>query len=130
MKALSLWQPWASLIADGRKKIETRSWKTLYRGELAIHASAGNLDRDMALEFGYVWKDLPLGAVLCVVDLFDCHIMTDKWIETVEREDPFEYSAGHYEPGRYAWHLRVTRVLPKPILAKGKQMLWKWNDES
>ena len=39
IKAISLWQPWASLIALGGKKIETRSWPTKYRGPLAIHAS-------------------------------------------------------------------------------------------
>ena len=39
MKALSLTQPWASLVADGRKTTETRSWLTHYRGPLAIHAT-------------------------------------------------------------------------------------------
>lgn len=39
MKALTLWQPWASLVALGEKKIETRTWSTTYRGTLAIHAS-------------------------------------------------------------------------------------------
>lgn len=39
MKALSLWQPWASLIAIGAKRLETRSWSTPYRGLLAIHAA-------------------------------------------------------------------------------------------
>lgn len=40
MKALTLWQPWASLVALGAKRIETRSWSTTYRGPLAIHAAA------------------------------------------------------------------------------------------
>lgn len=39
MKAITLWQPWASLIAIGAKKYETRSWKTNYRGPIAIHAA-------------------------------------------------------------------------------------------
>lgn len=39
MKALSLHEPWASLVKEGRKTIETRSWQTRYRGPLAIHAS-------------------------------------------------------------------------------------------
>jgi activating signal cointegrator 1 len=41
MKALTLLQPWASLVAAGLKTIETRSWSTRYRGPLAIHASKG-----------------------------------------------------------------------------------------
>ncbi len=39
MKALSLWQPWASAIACGSKTVETRHWQTKYRGPLAIHAA-------------------------------------------------------------------------------------------
>ena len=40
MKAITIWQPWASLIACGAKKYETRSWPTKYRGPIAIHAAA------------------------------------------------------------------------------------------
>jgi|ERR1035437_3790402 hypothetical protein len=39
MKALTLYEPWASLISIGAKTIETRSWSTSYRGPLAIHAA-------------------------------------------------------------------------------------------
>lgn len=46
MKILSLWEPWASLMAIGAKKIETRSWSTDYRGWLAIHAAKGGLTID------------------------------------------------------------------------------------
>lgn len=40
MRALTLWQPWASLVATGHKRFETRSWGTHYRGTLLIHAAA------------------------------------------------------------------------------------------
>lgn len=40
MKALSIKQPWASLIAQGIKDIENRTWKTKFRGRIFIHASA------------------------------------------------------------------------------------------
>ena len=39
MKGITLWQPWAKLVAIGAKKYETRGWKTEYRGPLAIHAA-------------------------------------------------------------------------------------------
>lgn len=39
MKAITVWQPWASLLASGRKKYETRSWATSYRSPIAIHAA-------------------------------------------------------------------------------------------
>lgn len=41
MKVISIQEPYASLIKEGYKKIETRSWKTNYRGEILIHASSG-----------------------------------------------------------------------------------------
>ena len=40
MKAISLLQPWATLVSIGAKRVETRSWRTDYRGPIAIHASA------------------------------------------------------------------------------------------
>jgi len=39
MKAITLWQPWAGFVAAGMKRMETRSWPTGHRGEVAIHAS-------------------------------------------------------------------------------------------
>lgn len=62
MKAISLWQPWASLIMTGAKTFETRSWATNYRGPLVICASKGGLakweERDMieASWFSTAWK--------------------------------------------------------------------------
>ena len=91
MKALTLTQPWATLVAIGAKKIETRSWATKYRGPLAIHAAKGmprssevacyqnkflralQSKYDMLPGRGYRWKDLlPIGAVIAVVELTDC----------------------------------------------------------
>jgi hypothetical protein len=128
MKCLTLWQPYAQLILERKKKIETRSWKTAYRGELAIHASARRLDSDVARAFGYdVIKTLfPLGVVLCVVELTDCHVMTPAFIREIKTTQPDEYLAGIYAPDRYAWHLRLIRVLPESIPARGRQMLWEW----
>lgn len=47
MKALSIWEPWASLIACGTKRIETRSWSTEYRGPLLICAAQARNDIDL-----------------------------------------------------------------------------------
>lgn len=84
MRALSLTQPWATLVAQGAKRIETRSFQTTYRGQLAIHASKG-FPRD-AIELaltepfrptlhglGYEQlADLPLGSILAVATVADC----------------------------------------------------------
>lgn len=86
VRALSLWQPWASLIAFGEKRIETRSWTTKYRGPIAVHA-AKTLEgiRDLTCDgsmppeepfasalYGHgmtKWGDLPFGAIVAVADL-------------------------------------------------------------
>ena len=85
MKALTLTQPWASLVATGAKMVETRSWSTSYRGPLAIHAAKGMDDAAVAacftepFEAALGWPedgwdpraDLPRGAVLATVTLVD-----------------------------------------------------------
>ena len=71
MKAISLWQPWASLMADGRKKIETRHWHPpawLLGQELAIHATM-KVDRDACEDFGYDALTIPRGCVVAIVRL-------------------------------------------------------------
>lgn len=83
MKALTLHQPWASLIAVGLKTIETRSWSTKYRGPLAIHAGKRNMDMEglklwwhnqdaLAPQMDAAsWQTLPFGKVVATCQLTD-----------------------------------------------------------
>ena len=103
MKALSLRQPWASLIADGRKTIETRTWRTRYRGPLAIHASARP------------YEDLPTGGIVAVAWLYDCRPM--------EESDEVQACIALYDRAN-AWLL--ANVEPVPLIpCKGMLGLWK-----
>ena len=127
MKVLSIKEPWASLIMNGTKKIETRSWKTKYRGEIYIHASLSKakitkpevyeLIKDMNFKCGYI---------ICKCNLVDCIYMTDEYIKEIKNNE-IEYLCGHYEVGRYAWVLKITEVLKEPIHAKGQLGLWNYN---
>ena len=65
LKALSIKQPWASMIERGEKTIETRTWATKYRGPLLIVAS-----KEPRI------NGLPSGKALCIVNLVDCRPMT------------------------------------------------------
>lgn len=133
MKAISLWQPWASLIAIGAKRIETRSWPTPYRGPIAIHA-AKRWTQDEKLQvlrppFWDVLRHhdgpLPLGAVVAVGQLVACDRMTRNWIDcTRETWGDNEIAFGHYEIGRYGWILDEVRALPQPVTCRGMQGLW------
>ena len=127
MKAISLWQPWASGIQLKLKTWETRSWATQYRGDLAIHAAKvfGPDEREFWQEeyaLGRLPQHPPLGCVLCVVTLVDC-LPTETARELINRE---EMRWGDYYEGRFAWKLENLRVLVAPIPAKGMQGFWEW----
>jgi activating signal cointegrator 1 len=128
IKALSLWQPWASLMAAGVKRHETRGWSTPYRGPLAIHA-AKTLDEAGAPEdlciavFGRHWRAaMPLGAVVAIGDLRGCLPAA----EVAPRTTRADREAGNFTPGRWAWRIDDVRPLAEPIALAGRQALFNW----
>ncbi|MBI1989378.1 MAG: 2-oxoglutarate dehydrogenase E1 [Betaproteobacteria bacterium] len=143
MKAISLWQPHATLCAISAKMIETRGRDCQYRGELAIHAAkrweydqwtlcTEEPFRSVLEAAGYItWRgqspivDLPLGKILAVSDLFDSKRMGDDeapatWVEQLSDQ---ELAFGHYAPNRFGLFLRDTVRLKTPIACKGSQVI-------
>lgn len=131
--AITLWQPWASLIALGAKQIETRSWNLRYRGPLAIHAAmyrgalgvAYNVEaiRRVLKANRIEPRSLPFGKVLCLaevdrVDVIDAELRA----RTSNREQWY----GNFADGRYAWHFARVAPLDEPLTAIGHQGLWRW----
>jgi hypothetical protein len=96
-KAISLKQPWASLVATGKKTIETRKWSTKYRGDLIICSSQNP-------------KIEPYGKALCVVELYD--------VKPMEKKDEKKACIKVY-PKAHAWFLRNLRPIASPIPVKG-----------
>jgi len=153
MKALTLTQPWATLVAIGAKRIETRSWGTAYRGPLAIHAAKGFPRWARDFSFSPVCYDVakklgdgtwfpvyPLGAVIATCTLLDCvrmgefrfgpegcHISLGKYTEMLA-ERPQELDFGDYSIGRFAWILGSVTCFEKPVEAKGALGLWNWSE--
>ena len=127
IKAISLWQPWASLMAAGVKLHETRHWATAYRGPIAIHAAkvldlAGAPDALCLAQFGLHWADdLPRGAVVAVGHLTGC--VPAGGLHDLTRADR---AAGNFTPGRFAWRIERLRPLPEPIPLAGRQGLFNW----
>lgn len=134
MKVLSLTEPYATLIKEKTKKIETRSWKTTYRGELYIHASRTGIPKEYEenKELMNLVKNsnYPYGQIICKAKLVDCIKMTKDWIEQIKKENYQEYLCGIYEEGRYAWILEDIEVLEQPIYAKGSLNIWNFNQDS
>lgn len=126
MKVLSIKEPFATLIKDGVKIYETRSWRTNYRGEIYIHASL-TLSKSERVESAnkYLKSEIKPGFILCKCELVDCIPMTDEFIKYIN-EETSEYDYGLYSEGRYAWKLKVLEVLDEPIPAKGKLGIWNY----
>lgn len=130
MKVLSIIEPFASLISNKKKFIETRSFKTLYRGELYIHSS---LKKDSKMYkddevFKKLVKELTLnyGNIICKCNLIDCIYMDEKYIEDMRKDNYQEYICGDYRVGRYAWVLADIQALDIPIKAKGHLGIWNY----
>ena len=149
MRALSLTQPWATLVMLGDKRIETRSWQTPYRGWIAIHAAKGFPGRAKALmgqepfqtalrrggyPAGHPKSDncLPRGAILGfallhrvgeIIRRSDGAVM----VRSAEMEiTGAELDFGNYTPGRFGWRFSNLYRLPEPIPARGMLRLWGW----
>ncbi len=141
MKAITIWQPWASLLATGAKQYETRSWATSYRGPIAIHAAKKDISdvlhilprhlaNKMKETIGTELKDLPTGSVIATAELVNVWsiayypgtylpVLGDYFVP--ERERAF----GDWTSGRFAWEFSNMKLID-PVPAKGKQGLWRW----
>lgn len=139
MKAISLWQPHASLWCSPTKIHETRHWPTEYRGPLVVHAAKkiGDFSREvrriMARDFGNRWTlDLPRGELVGIVELVDCvrteDVFPTFWFEG-DPAAPDDYWCGDFSPGRFAWKRAEFRLFSKPIPYIGRQGFFTVPDE-
>lgn len=146
MKAITIWQPWASLLACGAKCYETRGWATKYRGPIAIHAAmrdpariphSEELDKFASIVGSAPWDQLPRGAVIATAELVNVwrivlNLEQSDGAHKIAAEDQngnyiipseMELALGDWTPGRYAWEFANMKPIA-PIPAKGKQGLW------
>lgn len=147
MKAISLWEPWASLIRTGAKTIETRHWETEHRGRLLICASKGGLTKVELIrmlaqhEFqkGLAWlrgpeqwwdirrQDLNFGMAVAIVEVVDC-FSTNDIPPHYEKNVALNAHFGNFEPYRYCWMLNLLRRDFKPFPVKGCQGFFNVDD--
>ena len=130
MKVLTIKEPWATLIIEGYKKYEFRSWKTNYRGKLLIHASSTKIPKE--------WRDnkelmklvedkkLNYGKIVCSCELVDCIYMDKNFIKNI-KENNQEYLCGIYEEGRYAWILQNIEIVNSDKKVKGHLGIWNYD---
>lgn len=125
MKAISLWQPYASAIPLGLKYFETRHWKTNHRGPIAIHAARRYTpEQRRFVERQGLPLNLPFGMIVAVVSIGE--IFTTELISPII--DVTERTFGDYSPNRFAWSLYDIRPV-KPFPFKGGQGIFNVPDE-
>lgn len=124
MKVLTIKQPWASLIVDGYKCYEFRSWKTNYRGKILIHAGL-SLEKDIVKRFKNYNLKYTLGAIIGEAELVDCVLVDEKLNNELRNIDSTVYGrSNHVET--YGWKLEKIKKYDKPIFVKGKLGLWNY----
>jgi len=140
VKAISVLNPWAVLLAIGAKTYETRSWVTPYRGPIAIHASKkfGGVEQAIAFSepffevlkremfkefFAESFRTKYCGAVLATGELTGC-FATEAIAHTLSDQ---EKAFGDFRRGRFAWRIENVKLLETPVACKGRLGLWEWN---
>lgn len=123
MKAITIKEPWASLIVNGYKKYEFRSWKTNYRGKILIHAGM-SIEKDMLGNIKDYNIEINKGAIIGEADLADCILVNEEFDEELRNIDEIVYGNNHIN--NYAWKLENIKKYDKPIPIKGKLGLWNY----
>lgn len=129
MKVLTIKEPFATLIMNKIKHIETRNFKTNYRGEIYIQASISKIKKEIyeRKELVKLFENLDMhyGNIICKAYLKDCICMDENFIKNINHQ---EYICGRYEIGRYAWILDNIEII-SPIKVKGKLGIWNYEGD-
>ena len=126
MKAITIKQPWASLIVKGYKKYEFRSWKTNYRGKILIHAGLSTDKKYITLFKDYNIEYMN-GAIIGEAEIIDCILVNELFNERLNSLNNLVYH--HDYTGLYAWELDNIKVYNEPIYIKGKLGLWNFEEK-
>lgn len=131
MRVLILDEPWATLIKNKKKYIETRSWKTNYRRELYIHAGKKIIDKatKSRLDLMNLVKDdkMNYSKIVCKCELVDCIYMTEEYIKKTKTEEPQQFICGEYAVGRYACILTNIEPIENDKLVSGEPGIWTYD---
>jgi len=127
MKVITVKQPFATLIAEGLKEYEFRTWKTKYRGELLIHAGKG-IDKKAMEKYKHLNLDYPSGCIIAKVNLTDCVYIDDKMKEILNKKNPLIYSGVVKDSSWNGYGFKLENIEKiKPIYINGKLSLWDYD---
>lgn len=124
MKVLTIREPWASLIIEGYKEYEFRSWKTNYRGKILIHAGL-NIEKNNLVKFKDYDINIQKGKIIGEAMLTDCVKVTEDFQKELLKRDKIVYGQSDHASD-YAWKLENVIKYEEPISVKGKLGLWNY----
>lgn len=129
MKVITIKQPWATLIAEGYKEYEFRTWKTKYRGEILIHAGKG-IDKEAVERFKYLKLDYPVGKIIARAKVVDCVKVDDTLRRELAQKDPIVYKGVIDKTSNdwdgYGFKLENIEKI-NPIEIDGKLGFWNYD---
>lgn len=130
MKVITIKQPFATLIAEGYKEYEFRTWKTKYRGEILIHAGK-SVDKKAMERFGDLHLDYPTGCIIAKAKITDCIYVDKKMASLLNKKDPLVYygivNKDDYKD-RYGFKLEDIKEI-ETIYINGKLSFWEYEGE-
>ena len=126
MKTLTIKQPWATLIKEGYKEYEFRTWKTSYRGEIYIHAGLGR-DNEAISRFKNLNLDYPQGYIIAKATITDCILVDEEFSKKLLEKDPLVYNNLKIKREKKLYGFKLENIEPvEPIPAKGKLSFWEY----
>lgn len=125
MKAITIREPWATLIIEGYKEYEFRSRKINYRGKILIHAGQ-TLEKNMVDRFKEYNLEYSCGFIIGEATITDCILVDEKFNKELNRLNSIVYSSSNHKE-TYAWKLENVKKYDKPIPYKGKLGLWNYD---
>lgn len=126
MKVITIKQPFASLIAEGYKKYEFRTWKTKYRGDILIHAGKG-IDKAAMKKFEAFNLSYPTGCIIAKAKLSDCVFIDSDMKQKLKQENSLVYSGVVNDDDweGFGFYLENIEKID-PISINGKLSLWDY----
>jgi len=132
MKVITIKQPWATLIAEGYKEYEFRTWKTKYRGDILIHAGKG-IDKKAMERFKHLNLEYPVGKIIAKAIITDCVKVDDRLRDVLAKKDPIVYKGVINKSSNdwdgYGFKLENIEKI-NPIEVNGKLSLWDYDYEN
>ena len=127
MKVITIKEPFATLIAEGYKEYEFRTWKTKYRGDILIHAGKG-IDKKAMERFKHLNLNYSCGKIIAKATITDCVYVDEEFAKKMVSKDPLVYKGLINKDDWDGYGFKLENVTPiEPIEVNGKLGLWDYD---